>query len=1085
MGPPYIYQALPSSQSIRLLRLFPSAGASEPLKGQLLEYSLQDMHDHEEPYDALSYVWGETDTTHFIELDGCNLAITANLQTALTYVRHRIRDKLLWVDALCIDQDNKREKEHQIGLMYGIYACASCVVVWLGEMADESDQALEDLRKVGRQWHINTKKEGQISDRIIALFQRPWFERIWVLQEVGAARRVQIRCGHREMDGYAFGIAANLLKPSLEAGGEWQALQNTIRSVAYLMQGSVFRSPYDLSTALAEGICTFGELVDMFHDRKATTAQDKVFALLGMSSVDMSSSGLLPDYTVSVRQLFQRLVEFVISNQISIECQKEEEIAVLKAVGYVLGTVIDAEHDDRFNNMQRVNVHWRDVLAEYSSKELYPDVLMLRNSTILLRKGDLICLLDGATTPTIVRLYHDFSVVVVAAASSLTHKENVSTAKLRVDDAMRLQLVRRDFILIWDWAYPFEQDHDWNSYVEWAAGHQWELQGPSSSKEPFSGDYLSRLSQSALLCMDARGLRESENVFHWTFNQFDANLATNAGVTSSERAFAALLNGMSSESIIWVDSKVSKTFGAVRISSSGAASVLFCWAAGWHLNHVANRLIQSGKVDPNFAYFSRPILSLVANLGSEDYVKRLVQAKADVDARDGVIKNGRTALMVAAEAGHLGVVDILLEAGANLNLELYEGQTALTIAAKAGHLSVVDRLLQVKEKLGPKIRSSSSDRTTFLINYESDDSEAENQLLRARNREVPGEESVQTALKEAVKAGHLTVVDRLLQATANVNSRLISSNQYCVTGLPARPGPTVLIEAAGVGHLTVVNRLLEVGADPNTVGYASERTTPLRKAARAGHLSVIERLLEANANVNESGRCGSRQTVLMEAAKGGHLPVIERLLEAGANPNAIAHVTYNEYLNDYQDATILSVSESESDQAEPSQAQSDQTESDQSESDRAESDQSESDQSESDQSESDPAEFDQSESRPSVSGLVRSESSSISGRYPSTRRYPSIRRQHRSALDFALERGHTVVAQRLREAGGVVTEWPADDLDLETSGTAPFAHDSDYVRGVTEGPPDDPKMEEFHEFGMWLQGFGVARYEAPSSREEV
>jgi hypothetical protein len=181
MSPPYVYQALPPSRSIRLFRLFPSADAEKPLRGELFEYSLQEMYEQEQPYDALSYVWGQSNTTHSIEVDGCDLRITASLQTALSYMRHRRREKLIWVDALCINQDDDAEKEHQIGLMHQIYGCSNCVVVWLGETKDESDEALEDLRMIGAKWHRFSKQEEEVSDRIVRLLQRPWFRRIWVM----------------------------------------------------------------------------------------------------------------------------------------------------------------------------------------------------------------------------------------------------------------------------------------------------------------------------------------------------------------------------------------------------------------------------------------------------------------------------------------------------------------------------------------------------------------------------------------------------------------------------------------------------------------------------------------------------------------------------------------------------------------------------------------------------------------------------------------------------------------------------------------------------------------------------------------
>ena len=81
------------------------------------------------------------------------------------------------MDAICIDQTNNDEKEDQIQSMANIYGQANCVVVWLGEDADDSHQALEDIRIAAAEESTNTMYDNP---KVIALLQRSWFERIWV-----------------------------------------------------------------------------------------------------------------------------------------------------------------------------------------------------------------------------------------------------------------------------------------------------------------------------------------------------------------------------------------------------------------------------------------------------------------------------------------------------------------------------------------------------------------------------------------------------------------------------------------------------------------------------------------------------------------------------------------------------------------------------------------------------------------------------------------------------------------------------------------------------------------------------------------
>jgi hypothetical protein len=136
------------------------------------------------PYDALSYVWGGSDKPrsisigeHYLRYD---LPVTENLHKALSRLRHRSIERILWVDAVCINQENKQEKEQQIQFMAKIYAQANRVVVWLGEEADNSDRALEEIRIVGGNESKRSSNNEMIQQAIIALLDRPWFRRIWV-----------------------------------------------------------------------------------------------------------------------------------------------------------------------------------------------------------------------------------------------------------------------------------------------------------------------------------------------------------------------------------------------------------------------------------------------------------------------------------------------------------------------------------------------------------------------------------------------------------------------------------------------------------------------------------------------------------------------------------------------------------------------------------------------------------------------------------------------------------------------------------------------------------------------------------------
>jgi hypothetical protein len=120
-----------------------------------------------------------------IQQAGYPFHVTVNLHTALLRLRNHAMQRVLWIDAICINQDDQEEKEHQIKAMADIYGNANRVVVWLGEAADDSDKALEVIRLAGDKTSTFLSQEKQVEKTetegpLLALLQRPWFQRIWV-----------------------------------------------------------------------------------------------------------------------------------------------------------------------------------------------------------------------------------------------------------------------------------------------------------------------------------------------------------------------------------------------------------------------------------------------------------------------------------------------------------------------------------------------------------------------------------------------------------------------------------------------------------------------------------------------------------------------------------------------------------------------------------------------------------------------------------------------------------------------------------------------------------------------------------------
>jgi Heterokaryon incompatibility protein (HET) len=179
----YRYSSLlPGDDSIRLLRLMPNRDVTAVIECQLLNYTLESgkgIH----LYEALSYVWGNPDETVPILIGEHYFKITKNIHAALLRLRNHSFERIVWVDAICIDQADDQEKARQIRNMAKIYGQASCVIVWLGEGTNDSDQALEDIRNAAEDEVTDASKEAN-REAILKLLERPWFWRIWVREPI-------------------------------------------------------------------------------------------------------------------------------------------------------------------------------------------------------------------------------------------------------------------------------------------------------------------------------------------------------------------------------------------------------------------------------------------------------------------------------------------------------------------------------------------------------------------------------------------------------------------------------------------------------------------------------------------------------------------------------------------------------------------------------------------------------------------------------------------------------------------------------------------------------------------------------------
>ncbi|KAK8131225.1 HET-domain-containing protein [Apiospora sp. TS-2023a] len=178
------------------------------------------IHLERVEYEALSWNWGTESKDCGIRVLGGNkhsqrrLAVSRELAMALKYLRHPKTDRILWIDALCINQTDHEERNHQVQMMSRIYNCAQQVCVWLGQDNDDSTVAISFIREIMLLENfdaISEKKENAHKWRsLLLLMQRPWFSRKWVVQEIALARAATIYCGNDQIPWEQFAVAVEL-----------------------------------------------------------------------------------------------------------------------------------------------------------------------------------------------------------------------------------------------------------------------------------------------------------------------------------------------------------------------------------------------------------------------------------------------------------------------------------------------------------------------------------------------------------------------------------------------------------------------------------------------------------------------------------------------------------------------------------------------------------------------------------------------------------------------------------------------------------------------------------------------------------
>ncbi|EJT75999.1 hypothetical protein GGTG_05924 [Gaeumannomyces tritici R3-111a-1] len=267
-----------------------------------------------------------------ISLNGLRHAVTPNLYKALQCLRHQDTDRILWIDAICIDQGNHIERGHQVGQMRLIYQNADRVLIWLGPGTSTTDLVMDwvkrlDQRVVSRPDHIRSStaswyqapwhtiggledEDGKVGEAtpglphtrrrspvLTSLYHSPWFHRVWVIQEAASARAATIMYGRKWAPSRTFSILPKLMGIDVDAG-----TQAVLDIMPGPLRGSSWRrKKRDLAT-----------LIGKFYGCQASDPRDKIYALLGTCSDSIICENLRPDYNLSREEVIQKTFTLIL-----------------------------------------------------------------------------------------------------------------------------------------------------------------------------------------------------------------------------------------------------------------------------------------------------------------------------------------------------------------------------------------------------------------------------------------------------------------------------------------------------------------------------------------------------------------------------------------------------------------------------------------------------------------------------------------------------------------------------------------------------------------------------------------------------
>ncbi|KAJ3534689.1 hypothetical protein NM208_g7438 [Fusarium decemcellulare] len=306
-----------SRNEVRFLELLPCLDSTTETRSRMYTASL----DHHPPrYVALSYTWGMPIMENPVFIDGFEVKVTSAQAQLLRVLRSRGEDSLaaIWMDAICIDHYNLKEKEYQIALMDRIFAGAQHVIVGLGEEISSDEQGIRVLSGLAAllSHRLESKPSSVLFNSedlaaMMALFRGHWWHRAWMIQEIVLSSNAIMLIG-------SLSCNFNLIGQVMDAELELQKFFDSPgRSDLFLLRNHPeWLAAKRLVQTRSQWAMTRGlplpALLWRFRNSACLDPRDKVNSLLSICRKE-DTHALSPDYNKETHVFFREVSAHIMS----------------------------------------------------------------------------------------------------------------------------------------------------------------------------------------------------------------------------------------------------------------------------------------------------------------------------------------------------------------------------------------------------------------------------------------------------------------------------------------------------------------------------------------------------------------------------------------------------------------------------------------------------------------------------------------------------------------------------------------------------------------------------------------------------